>query len=99
MQDAFFAPVDHSDRGPIPQAYKQPLTRPIGDAGIRIAILLQADPDSLLAWYKRLIQLKKTNPAMAEGSNLLLDTDNNKVLSWMRQKSAPKSPIAPRVNS
>jgi alpha-glucosidase len=46
----------------------------------------KADPNSLLAWYKSLIQLKKTNPAFAHGSNLMLDTDNTKVLSWMRQE-------------
>ena len=43
------------------------------------------DPHSLLAWYKRLIQLKKTVPAMERGANIMLDTENNKVLSWMRQ--------------
>ncbi len=45
----------------------------------------EADPASLLAWYRGLIQLKKTNPAFAHGSNTMLDTDNTKVLSWMRQ--------------
>ncbi len=43
------------------------------------------DPHSLLAWYKSLIQLKKTVPAMEHGANIMLDTENNKVLSWMRQ--------------
>ena len=43
------------------------------------------DPNSLLAWYRSLIQLKKTNPAFARGENLMLDTENAKVLSWMRQ--------------
>jgi alpha-glucosidase len=50
------------------------------------------DPDSLLAWYRSLIRLKKTVPAFARGANLMLDTGNNKVLSWMRQ-----APGAPRV--
>ncbi|MDE3186560.1 MAG: alpha-glucosidase [Acidobacteriota bacterium] len=45
----------------------------------------QPSPDSLLTWYKELIRLKKTNPAFAEGKNVLLDTANIKVLSWMRQ--------------
>jgi alpha-glucosidase len=43
------------------------------------------DPNSLLAWYRSLIQLKKMNPAFARGENLMLDTENTKVLSWMRQ--------------
>jgi alpha-glucosidase len=45
----------------------------------------KADPNSLFRWYQSLIRLKKTNPAFANGANLMLDTDNTKVLSWMRQ--------------
>jgi alpha-glucosidase len=44
----------------------------------------EGDPNSLLAWYKALIRLKKTNPAFANGANKLLDTGNTEVLSWMR---------------
>jgi alpha-glucosidase len=55
----------------------------------------EANPNSLLAWYKSLIQLKKTNPAFARGANLMLDTENNKVLSWMRQVvGAPQVVVA-----
>lgn len=43
------------------------------------------DPDSLLAWYKALIKLKKTVPAFENGANIMLDPENTKVLSWMRQ--------------
>jgi alpha-glucosidase len=50
----------------------------------------KANPDSLLAWYQSLISLKKTNPALARGENVLLDTSNSKVLSWLRQ--APGKP-------
>jgi glycosidase len=57
----------------------------------------EANPDSMLAWYKRLIQLKKTNTVMAQGANVLLDTDNTKVLSWMRQK-AGEPPVVVSVN-
>ena len=45
----------------------------------------ERDPDSLLAWYRALIRLKKTVPAFANGANIMLDTENTKVLSWMRQ--------------
>jgi len=45
----------------------------------------KTDPNSLLAWYRSLIQLKKTIPALAQGENTMLDTANTKVLSWMRQ--------------
>jgi alpha-glucosidase len=45
----------------------------------------ESDPNSLLNWYEALIRLKKTNPALAEGENVMLDTDNTKVLSWLRK--------------
>jgi alpha-glucosidase len=43
------------------------------------------DPRSLFAWYQSLIRLKKTVPAFEKGANVMLDSENNKVLSWMRQ--------------
>jgi alpha-glucosidase len=43
------------------------------------------DPHSLFAWYQALIRLKKTVPAFETGANIMLDTDNYAVLSWMRQ--------------
>jgi alpha-glucosidase len=50
------------------------------------------ESDSMLAWYRTLIRLKKTNAAFAHGANVMLDSENTKVLSWMRQ-----SPGAPDV--
>ena len=47
--------------------------------------MAKSDPNSLLAWYKALIRLKKTLPAFENGANIMLDTENTKVLSWMRQ--------------
>jgi alpha-glucosidase len=44
----------------------------------------KADPDSLLTWYKSLIHLKKTVPALARGDNRMLDSANSQVLSWAR---------------
>ena len=46
----------------------------------------ESDPNSLLAWYRKLIQLKKSNPVLAHGANVMLDTENTKVLSWLRQE-------------
>jgi alpha-glucosidase len=43
------------------------------------------DPNSLFAWCQSLIRLKKTVPAFESGANIMLDRENNKVLSWMRQ--------------
>jgi len=51
----------------------------------------EGDPNSLLAWYKALIRLKKTTPALENGANIMLDTENMAVLSWMRQaRGAPQ---------
>ncbi len=41
--------------------------------------------DSMLAWYRSLIDLKRTNDAFTHGDNVMLDESNDKVLSWMRK--------------
>jgi alpha-glucosidase len=51
------------------------------------------DPDSLLAWYKALIKLKKTVPAFETGANIMLDPENTKVLSWMRQETGARQVV------
>jgi alpha-glucosidase len=50
----------------------------------------EGQPDSLLMWYRALIRLKKTTPALETGSNTMVDTANTKVLSWIRR--APGHP-------
>lgn len=55
------------------------------------------DPDSLLAWYRALIRLKKTNPAIEHGENRMLDTSNTKVLSWERYTQGAL-PVVTSVN-
>jgi alpha-glucosidase len=50
----------------------------------------EGQADSLLTWYKSLIDLKKNNAAFAQGTNLMLDTENTKVLSWLRQTADGK---------
>jgi alpha-glucosidase len=57
----------------------------------------EGDANSMLAWYKGLIELKKTNPVMARGLNVMLDVNNAKVLSWMRQAKGA-SPIVVACN-
>jgi alpha-glucosidase len=52
----------------------------------------EGDPISMLAWYRTLIRLKKATPALENGANIMLDTENTQVLSWMRQ-----APGAPQV--
>ncbi len=53
----------------------------------------EADPNSLLNWYEALIRLKKTNPILAHGENVMLDTENTKVLSWMRKGSGTSAVV------
>jgi alpha-glucosidase len=57
----------------------------------------KSDPNSLLTWYRELIRLKKTNSALAEGSDTMLDTRNGKVLSWKRE-AAGAPPVVVAVN-
>jgi len=57
----------------------------------------RGDPDSLLNWYKNLIKMKKTLPVFARGNNVMLDADNDKVLSWMRQAPGT-APVVIAVN-
>ena len=52
----------------------------------------EPNPASLLSWYKDIIRLKQTRAALATGDETMLDTANDKVLSWMR-----KTPGAPAV--
>lgn len=52
-------------------------------------------PDSMLSWYQSLIRLKHTNAAFARGDDVMLDTANDRVLSWMRKAAgAPTVVIA-----
>ena len=49
------------------------------------------DPTSQLTWYERLIQFRRTLPALADGTTVMLDTTNPNVLSYLRT-AAPGSP-------
>jgi len=57
----------------------------------------KADPNSLYNWYRTLIRLKKTNTALAEGSDTMLDNENTKVLSWKRE-AAGGPPVVVALN-
>jgi len=43
-----------------------------------------ADPQSLLNWYRRLIELRRGNTAMREGRTVMLDRGNAAVLTYAR---------------
>jgi alpha-glucosidase len=55
----------------------------------------EGEPDSMLTWYESLIRLKHANAAFAHGGDVMLDTANDKVLSWMRKAAdAPAVVVA-----
>lgn len=59
---------------PIPSSYKT----------FNVAAQEQ-DPDSMLKWYEQLIALKKNDPALHEGEEILLNSSDDHVLSWLRK--------------
>jgi alpha-glucosidase len=71
---------------------------PVPPSAARINVAAESrDPSSLLSWYENVIRLKKTIPALEHGRNTMLDTKNEKVLSWMR-KSPGGPPVVVSVN-
>jgi alpha-glucosidase len=58
---------------PIPPSYKT----------INVAVESK-DPASELNWWKQLIALRRSNPALHEGAQTMLDTTNPSVLSYVR---------------
>ncbi|HEX3471977.1 MAG TPA: alpha-glucosidase [Silvibacterium sp.] len=58
----------------------------------------EADPNSLLNWYKKLIELRKTNPALRDGALHMLDPTNQNVLSYLRQGPAGSPSVVVSLN-
>jgi alpha-glucosidase len=57
-----------------------------------------AASDSLLNWYKQLIQMRATNPALREGPLTMLDRTNPNVLSYVRKGSAGSPSVVVALN-
>ncbi len=55
-------------------------------------------PDSLLNWYKKLIKLRATNPALRDGAYVTLDPTNPNVLSYLRKGPAGSPSIVVSLN-
>jgi alpha-glucosidase len=71
---------------------------PIPSSALTINVQAEEnDPESLLAWYRSLIRLKKTNPAIKSGATQMLDTGNASVLSWER-RTPGLPPVVVSVN-
>lgn len=44
----------------------------------------EKEPNSLLNWYRTLIRLRATDPALRDGDVVMIDTSNPDVLAWRR---------------
>jgi alpha-glucosidase len=58
---------------PVPESYKTSNVRSES-----------ADPQSLLSWHRKLIAMRRTSPALRDGSVIMLDPQNASVLSYAR---------------
>ena len=45
----------------------------------------EGDPDSLLNWHKKLIAMRREDPALRDGRQVMLDETNPSVLSYVRE--------------
>ena len=50
----------------------------------------EQDPDSILAFYKRLVQLRKENEIIADGAIRFLDTGTDDVIAYERKLGGEK---------
>jgi alpha-glucosidase len=57
-----------------------------------------ANPDSLLNWYKQLIALRRTNPALHDGGFEMLDAGDESVLAYVRTAPAGAAPVVVAIN-
>jgi alpha-glucosidase len=58
----------------------------------------KADPNSLLNWYMKLIEMRKKEPALRDGPIAMLDTKNASVLSYIRNGAARKLSVVVALN-
>ena len=58
----------------------------------------EKDPKSLLTWNKRLIAMRRGNPALHNGKMTMLDTENPNVLSYIREGGPGKASVVVAVN-
>jgi alpha-glucosidase len=45
----------------------------------------QGEPDSLLNWYRQLIAMRRSDPTLRDGKQIMIDEDNPFVLSYVRE--------------
>ena len=58
----------------------------------------EKDPHSILSFYKELINLRKTNPALWDGQYVALNETDNNVLSYLRKQGNGKPDVLVALN-
>jgi alpha-glucosidase len=62
---------------------------PVGPSYPTINVASEArDPDSVLAWYRRLIALRRTDAALYDGAQEMVGGDDPHVLAYLRRRGA-----------
>ncbi len=55
-------------------------------------------PDSLLNWYKKLMQVRRDNPALHNGGIIMLNRDDEDVLAYVRTAPQGAAPVIVAMN-
>ena len=58
----------------------------------------EKDPYSILNFYKRLIALRRSQPALRDGSYEALNRDDSQVLSWLRKSPGQGESVIVALN-
>jgi alpha-glucosidase len=58
----------------------------------------EIEPDSLLNWHKQLIAMRRDNPTLRDGKQVMLDESNPSVLSYVREGVAGHPAIVVALN-
>ncbi|HVT96020.1 MAG TPA: alpha-glucosidase [Acidobacteriaceae bacterium] len=80
--NAGFAPGGTKTWLPIPPSYEQ----------INVTTE-EHDPDSMLHWYQKIIGLKRTDSALHDGEEIMLNTSDEHVLSWLRKSKSGEAVV------
>ena len=56
------------------------------------------EPNSLLSWYKQLIELRRMNPALHNGGIVMLNRDDKDVIAWVRTPPSGAKPVIVAIN-
>jgi glycosidase len=81
----------------VPPAPARRKAAPSPPTGTPNPVSEDADPDSLLNWYRQLTALHHRNATIATGSSITLDRDDKNVLVWVRKPQSITSLNPPLV--